>query len=476
MGIKGSIWMGMVCSIASAASAEMIMTAQDYAVDSDVVLESAVEAVKSASTDTVNAIGDIVTFIKGETDATTNGVAAAFRGPSPLEQVKQKASLAVESAWDSSNDIVFRSYKVNAGTGDVLMTKAGEAIGQSVDVSGFFDEIEFAEKTSAFYLPAYGSLLVRQTQGNLLAIENVLADFQGARRELMGHQVEIQAKFVEVNQSTLNELGFRWRFGSNDGESLKLFDDLVLGTDQDILAGALRYGSQAINSASSTAGMMISKTTGALQWDLFISALERDDDTDVLFAPSIVTLDGNPATIRAGEEQMVPTTFGVEDSSVSPWALPGDWTKSLMGVELEVTPEIREGGLIDLKILPTVRDLVGYDDYQIVPAYEGRDADSDSVQLDAFEEVTTSLPYFRVRELSTQVTVADGSTVAMGGLMYEKTETFRDKVPLLGSIPYIGRFFRSEGERSVKRNLMIFVKATQVDLNGRKAEDIALTK
>jgi general secretion pathway protein D len=475
MGIKGSLWAGMVCSMVSAASAEMIMTAQDHAVDSDVVLESVLEAVKSTPRDTVNALGDIVTLVKGETVATANGVEAVFRGASPLEQVKKEAELAVATAWDASNDIIFRSYKVNDEIGEVLMTKAGETLGQSVDVSRFFDEIEFIKNTSAFYMPNYGSLLVRQTQANLLAIENVLADYQNARRELMGHQVEIEAKFVEVNQSTLNELGFRWRFGSggNDDGSLKLFDDVVLGQSQDLFAGALRYGSQALNSASSTAGMMISKTTGALQWDLFISALERTDDTDVLSAPRVVTLDGNPATIRVGEEQMIPTTFGIQDSSSSPWALPGDWTRTLMGVELEVTPELREGGLIDLKILPTVRDLVGYDEYQIVPAMEPISGDD---VVEAKEEVTTSLPYFRIRELSTQVTVADGSTVAMGGLIYDKTVTYRDKVPLLGSIPYIGRLFRSEGEKIVKRNLMVFVKATQVDLNGRKADNIALTK
>jgi general secretion pathway protein D len=86
------------------------------------------------------------------------------------------------------------------------------------------------------------------------------------------------------------------------------------------------------------------------------------------------------------------------------------------------------------------------------------------------------LPYYRLREITTEVTVEDGSTVAMGGLIYDKTETFKDKVPVLGSIPLIGRLFRSEGEKSVKRNLMIFVTATQVDVNGRKASDMALNK
>jgi general secretion pathway protein D len=54
----------------------------------------------------------------------------------------------------------------------------------------------------------------------------------------------------------------------------------------------------------------------------------------------------------------------------------------------------------------------------------------------------------------------------MGGLVDERTETFRDQVPFLGDIPFVGRLFRTEGSRSAKQNLTIFVTATQVDVNG----------
>jgi hypothetical protein len=86
------------------------------------------------------------------------------------------------------------------------------------------------------------------------------------------------------------------------------------------------------------------------------------------------------------------------------------------------------------------------------------------------------LPYFRLREMTTKVTVADGSTVGMGGLIYDKMETYKDKVPVLGSIPLIGRLFRSEGEKTIKRNLMIFVTATEVDVNGRRSSDMVMKK
>jgi len=81
-------------------------------------------------------------------------------------------------------------------------------------------------------------------------------------------------------------------------------------------------------------------------------------------------------------------------------------------------------------------------------------------------ELLARMPYFETRTVQTQVTIADGSTVVMGGLVDERTDTFRDQVPFLGDIPYIGRLFRTEGSRTQKKNLVISVKATQVDDRG----------
>ena len=86
------------------------------------------------------------------------------------------------------------------------------------------------------------------------------------------------------------------------------------------------------------------------------------------------------------------------------------------------------------------------------------------------------MPYFKVRSIETAVLISDGSTVVMGGLVDEQTETFRDQVPLLGDIPYLGRWFRSEGSRNMKKNLLITVKATQVDDRGMTKAERELEK
>jgi general secretion pathway protein D len=418
-------------------------------------------------------IGDSIKYVKDETITAVKGLTEPFKKDLHT-QAQKTGELAVENAWNSSNDILFRDYNLSEEIGNVLMTgiEAGEE--PNVDVSGFFNSIEFPKGTSANYLPKLKHLFVLQTQDNILAIESVLADYQDSRRELMGHQVEIEAKFVEVSQKTLNELGFRWNFsGKGTAGDAPIFDNLVLPAPQDILWDGLRTTASALNSGVNPATVQISKTTGSLRWDLAISALERADDSDVLSAPRVVTRDGTTAIIQVGEEQMIPKSFDVNNQDTSPYVEHADWDLELIGVRLEVTPELREGGLIDLEIIPTIKELIGYDTYQAVPNYSGF-GNGTSGAVSAITPLEASLPYFRIREMETKVTVADGSTVGMGGLIYDKLETFRDKVPVLGSIPLIGRLFRSEGEKSIKRNLMIFVTATQVDVDGRKSSELAL--
>lgn len=473
---------------AQSGTAETVITAQDYAVDSDVVLESVVEEVKSAHIDTINVIGDTVKYVADETVTAANGVVAAFKS-NPTDKVKKEALLDVANAWDSSNDIIFRSYKISESVSEELVAGAGGIEGEVVDVAAAFYGIEFPKKSSAYLRPEFNRLMVRNTLENVLAIEDVLAELHSAERELMGKQVSIEAKFVEVNQSTMQELGFNWSFTKNDGANV--FGSNITLENDDLLSNALRTlglnGPVDLLSKTAALGegltgadyMALSKTTGSLRWNLIMTALEQQDDTDVLSAPSIVTRDGSTASIVVGEERTVSSGFDVKNSESSLY-IEHDLEIENMGVMLEVTPELRSDDLIDLELNPKVIDLIGYDNYLINPesevtSYNGSrtPASPDVFSLPSLEG---RMPYYRLREMETQVTVADGSTVGMGGLIYDKLETFKDKVPVLGSIPYLGRLFRSEGEQSVKRNLMIFVTATQVDANGRKASDLALKK
>jgi len=443
------------------------LTVRDYAVHSDVVLESALREVKNIPADTANLVGEAVKFVSDETITTAKGVAAIFKAD-PIEKVEKAAMIEVANAWTSANDVIFRSYKVSEAVGIELMAGTEVAPGTPVDVSGFFSGLEFPKGTSAVYRPEFNRLAVRQTLENVLFIEDMLAEQHHAKRELMGKQISIETKFIEVSQKTLNELGFNWTFGAKGGNtgSANIFENLTLPGNQALLSAALRQGTGAADTLS------VAKVSGSLLWSLAINALEQADDSDVLSAPSVTTRDGKTANIWVGEQRMIPRRFNAKSQNTSVFVEHSDWRSELMGVQMEVTPELRAGGLIDLELKPKVIDLIGYDTYQVTPS----NASTLSTPVGPVPQLNASLPYFRLREMTTQVTVADGSTVGMGGLIYDKLETYKDKVPVLGSIPLVGRLFRSEGERSIKRNLMIFVTATQVDVNGRRASDLAMRK
>ncbi len=524
---SGCVFFGLLLFAAFGFS-ETIITAENYAGDSDVVLESAVREIKSAPRDTINVIGDGVKYVVDETATAAKGARAVFK-KNPREQIAQQGELAVANAWTTTNEIIFRSYEVS----DIVGNELAQGADGMTDVSSAFVGIKFPKGTSACYRPGVNQLFVRQTPENMLKIEDMLAEQHNAQRELFGHQVEIETKMIEVSQHTLNELGFSWQFIEKSGGDAGLFDDLVLPAGQDVFTAGLRTSATAVGSGETPATLLVQKAGGSLRWNMIISALEQAEDSDVLCAPSIVTRDGNTATIEVGDRHMLPKSFSAKSQADynyqngSTFVQHDDWKSTLIGVSLEVTPSLLAGDLINLKLKPKVIDLIGYDEYQLTPSnaglygswtrvtdssYEKIAIDKNSSEgqsiIDYFKsiggdvlastagtflswpysqdmlkraampvpELGAKLPYFRIRNMETRVTVADGSTMGMGGLIYDKLETFRDKVPVLGSIPLVGRLFRSEGERSVKRNLMIFVTATQVDINGRRSADLVLNK
>jgi general secretion pathway protein D len=75
-------------------------------------------------------------------------------------------------------------------------------------------------------------------------------------------------------------------------------------------------------------------------------------------------------------------------------------------------------------------------------------------------------PIFSTRKVTTSVSIFDGQTVVLGGLMREDVQKVEDKIPLLGDIPLIGRLFRSSVDQHLKRNLVIFVSARLINPAG----------
>ena len=136
------------------------------------------------------------------------------------------------------------------------------------------------------------------------------------------------------------------------------------------------------------------------------------------------------------------------------------------GPVLDVIPYVSADEVsIQMTILPTITEFLGYDDPgPFVPQILGLTSGSAGLSRTA----ALPLPRLRVRMVTTSVIVWDGQTVVLGGLIAEDNVKSRDKVPMLGDIPFLGRLFRSESSRSTKKNLMIFVTATIIDPAGKR--------
>ena len=130
-----------------------------------------------------------------------------------------------------------------------------------------------------------------------------------------------------------------------------------------------------------------------------------------------------------------------------------------VGPVLDVLPYVlSDGYTINLTLIPSETEFAGY---SVPPSIPG-------VNVANVVLVPTILPNFTVRQVLTTVNIWDNQTVVLGGLISSKITTTKDKVPVLGDLPLVGRLFQSQTKISVKKNLMIFVTATIVDPAGNR--------
>ncbi|MDD3276115.1 MAG: hypothetical protein PHP93_03580, partial [Kiritimatiellales bacterium] len=150
-------------------------------------------------------------------------------------KMEVKGMKAVSAAW--STDLVVRSYAL----GSEACEKMGLADTKTVkDVSAIFPQVDFPKGSSAIYQPKMEALFVRNTRENLTVLEAILGAMNLAQFSTDTDQVEIESKFIEVSEGTLEELGFEWR--SMVGNDIGLGGDVTAPGGQYLFDDALRGG------------------------------------------------------------------------------------------------------------------------------------------------------------------------------------------------------------------------------------------
>ena len=280
-------------------------------------------------------------------------------------------------------------------------------------------------------------------------------------------------------------------------------------TDNGVTNG-LRSGDQAINRNSIDAILNnpnrtaqkanvapgIAALTGLFsdgQVQLIMRGLAQKKGVDLMTAPSITAKSGQKATIEIVREFIYPTEYeppelpqSVGTSSVGGGLLgglggggggggsfpvtpatPTAFETRNTGVTLEIEPTIGENDfVIDLRFVPEIVEFEGFINYGSPIQTSSVDNLGNAV-TNVLTENRIEMPVFSARRVTTALTIYDGYTVAVGGLMREDIQNVEDKVPILGDIPIIGRLFQSKSENRIKSNLIIFVTAQIIDATGR---------
>lgn len=350
----------------------------------------------------------------------------------------------------------------------------GAAIKSSTDddIKAMFQRmgVPFPPGTSLSYNRTISQLIVTNTPENLEILERILPQL-----DIVPKQVTIESRFVEVAQDDLQELGFEWmmtdtwQIANKQGsgplasrQRIQMNENAATGGFtrglrffQGSADGANPAGSTFATSPSMTGTLFsISSILTNPELTFVLHALQQKGGTDLLSAPRVTTRSGVNAQIQVVQEIRYPTEYEeqsveaqIEAASRAP--IPTAFETREVGVILNVTPTVGpDGYTIDLTLVPEVAELSGWIDYGPPGRYP------------------ILQPVFSSRNVTTSIVLWDNQTITMGGMIRDQVTRFDDKVPLLGDIPLLGRLFRSSGERSSKRNLIIFVTARLINPAG----------
>lgn len=368
-----------------------------------------------------------------------------------------------------------------------------------------------------FFNLANGMMLVRAAQADLEVIETTLTILNTAPL-----QVTIEAKFVEITEDNAKALGFDWFLGTGslDGQTVlspgvakpettptnalngmraaaptpgmlpsaqspaggvfpgavpnqagtpNLAPQADVSSMQVLRGDQLNWPGRDIPGATNIQvnATLEGRVAGILddaQYRTLLKALETRPGVDIMAAPRVTTLDGRPAQIQVVDIRTVVTGLdstalkqGIEGGKGTTNAPPFQTTQIPVGPVLDVIPKVEaDGRTINLTLIATLTEFLGYDD----PG-QLRLAGAKAAAL-------PPLPRFRVRQATTNVRIADGQTVVLGGMIARDTERTKDKVPMPGDLPLVGGAFRSESQKEVRKNLLVFVTATLIDPAGNR--------
>jgi type IV pilus assembly protein PilQ len=299
-------------------------------------------------------------------------------------------------------------------------------------------------------------------------------------------QVMIESKFVQVDNSDASNLGINWSslagYGITagpfnrtynkgfdrervitSGGGLEVENETTVESQNGFVDGLPVANNQTSQNNVSTFinddtdvttdTLSLTRNTTAVfsadSFSLVLSALQNFADSRIVNNPTIVTLDGEEAKIVIGERYPIPDYTYNED--IGTFEVSG-FTFEDIGIVLSVRPQVNSAGFIRLDVEPEI----------------SRRSD----EVVTFGSANTNIPIIQTTETRSAVTLKDGYTLAIGGLMQREEGDSSTSVPFVSDVPVLGRLFKSDTDVSQETNLIIFVTAKTLNPDGTTYREI----
>ena len=228
-------------------------------------------------------------------------------------------------------------------------------------------------------------------------------------------QVHISAHIVTMNKQSMDELGIKWGYTGHSSQVLSKFD--------------VDFG---VTNAASSVGFNLAKLSGSLL-NLELSALESENQLEIIASPNLLTANQNMASIKQGTE------IPYEVSNGGNGATSIEFKQAVLG--LEVTPKIIAN------------------DQMILDLYITQNTAGRSIKRRDGGEALA----IETQEIRTQVKVKSGETVVLGGIFQQINNASKNRVPGISNVPIIGNAFKNKAKKQQKRELVIFITPQLVE-------------
>lgn len=234
-------------------------------------------------------------------------------------------------------------------------------------------------------------------------------------------QVYIQARIIEVNNELVNKVGVSYGFLKGKASS-----DGIMA-----ISTKLNGGSKALDDTISLLGWSVSSLNikSGIALAASLSLLKEEGALDIVSEPSILALNNKESFIYVGEKISMQTSSTITDGGNQRT----NYDREDIGLTLRVKPRVSSADKLTLEINALLEGL------KIKSVGAGENPDT------------------LKKEINTTAILNNGESVIIGGLIENKSEQFKEKVPVLGDIPLFGELFRSESNISRKNNLVIIV-------------------